>query len=629
MNFTPLINFLENIALFTILSLFVIIFLNKLSLKPYITSIIYGIFFAIISFMAMFFSTEFSKGIIFDARFILTAFSGFLGGPISGIITIIFVSFMRLHIGGTGTLAGITAIILSGILGIYYNKKKKVSSPSVFYFAIFGFFISIATIAPVILNPVSAALKLKIFINLLSIVPFSTIISSCIIGFSIAHEAKLNEVLKKVNMEKQHSDHLAFHDKLTSLPNRAYIMSKLKLLITSNIPFYISFLDLDNFKLVNDKHGHDIGDEVLISFSNLISSHLEGINSFYGRLGGDEFVIILLAHTKSECEQVFSQLKTKLEIPFQLSSMQTRINVSIGISSFPNDTTTLVNLLKYADIVMYECKKDFGTVYKFYQKDMFIQFERKLDIENSLRNADISDEFFIHFQPLISTTSNSPIGFEALLRWDNPLLGSISPYEFIPIAEDIGYITILGQFVIEQSMMAIKKLEIAHNKKYSIAINTSSYELSNIDYSKYLIGMLEKYDINPTQIEVEITERIILEMNNTISKNIEDLKSVGIRFALDDFGTGLSSVQSLKHLAFDIVKIDKEFIQIENQNILDKNLLNIIIDLLKIFDVKIVAEGVETKLQYDNIVNKGITIIQGYYTGRPESLDTIIKKYAE
>jgi len=635
MNFTAFLDFLENIALFTLLSLFIVILLGKLSLKPLLKNILFGLYFSAISIFAMFSATELSEGIIFDSRFLLAAFSGYIGGPLSGLITIVITSIVRLNIGGIGAIAGCIGIVSSGLLGILYYLyiKTKIKNKNLLYFALFGLLISIATLLIFLLIPISLEKKAYIFTELIYIIPLATIVASCVIGITIEHEAKLNLLLTTIKTEKQQSDYLAFHDKLTSIANRAAIMSTTNNLIKKKKSFYMALLDLDNFKMINDTHGHNIGDEILVAFADRIKVYLEPYNSFCGRLGGDEFIILLIGYNKSECENIFKSLKDNLDEPFILSTMTTRINASIGISHFPNDTQILMELLKYSDIVLYESKKNYGTNFMFYENPMFLKFERKLLIENSLRSSNIEKEFFVVLQPIVYIDSNIShgykVGFEILLRWNSPILGTISPYEFIPIAESIGYISNLGKFVINQSFDALSKLIKTHNKEYFISINTSSYELSNVSYVDFFIKTLEQYDISCSSIVIEITERVILKMNDIILKNIKSLKEKGVKLALDDFGTGLSSIQSLKHLPFDYVKIDKEFIQISTSNNNDNDLIHVIIDLLNIFNVDIIAEGVESKDEYNQILSNNIKLVQGYYTGRPADLDFLLSSHQD
>lgn len=625
MDYNTFLKFFENISMFTLLTLIIVVFLMKLKIKENYKKILFGLYFTIVSIGAMVVPIEVSKGIIFDARFLLTAFSGYIGGPISGGITILLVSLYRIKIGGMGTLPGLIGIVSSGVIGVLSYQFTKKTKKNVRYFIIFGTFTAIATIGPFVLNPLPRDIWWAIALKLIYTIPFTTVVASCVIGLTIEHEVHLNKLLNIIKKEKEVSDHLAYYDKLTKAPNRNSVISRMNQLMSDNIPFYITFIDLDNFKSVNDTHGHDVGDEILIAFAAVLEKFVNEGNSFYGRVGGDEFVIGFINHTKDECNDVLKKLVDAIDNPFILSKISTRMYASMGVAMFPNDANTLSDLFKLADIVMYECKSFFGTIYKFYENRMFEAFERQLKIEEYLRKANIEKEFSICLQPQMCIDCNEPSGFEALLRWKNPVLGNISPYEFIPIAESVGYISNLGKFVIERACDSINQLNKAHNKKYSITINTSSYELSNPHYTKYLQSIINKYDLDYKFVEVEITERIIIEMNEVMHENIRQLSDLGIRIALDDFGTGLSSIQSLKKLAFSTVKIDKEFIQ--NTSSFDKQLLSSMIAMLKVFNVDIIAEGVETKAQYTNIVNNNINIIQGYYTGKPMDLKLALTKY--
>ncbi len=627
MDFTIFLNFIENIAMFTVLILFFIIITNKLAINQVVKNIIFGIFFSMIAIFSMHLSIIFTDGVMYDARFIITAFSGFLGGPISGIITIIASSLFRMYLGGVGAISGIIGIILSGIFGIILYLFKNETKRDLSYFAFYGVLLSIICVSIFFMIPLPKEQMKELSLQILSTIPITTIFATIVIGTVVEHENNLNRIIIKIHNEKEQSEFLAYNDKLTSLPNRASVLSSINNLIIKKISFHIAFIDLDNFKDINDTHGHSIGDEVLVLFSSQLTISLAGKNGYCGRIGGDEFVLVLIGHSKKECATFFKSLSNTLRKPFNLSSITTRINASIGIAKYPKDAKDISTLLKCADIVMYQAKKTYGTSYKFYEKDMYEKFERKVKIEKYLRTCDIESEFFIHLQPYFVAGNLIPVGFESLLRWNHPILGDVSPAEFIPIAESIGFFVKLGKYVIDRSCYSINKLQLAHDRKYSISINTSSCELLSKGYVEFLINTIRKYNLNNTQVELEISERIIAQKSDVILEKLEMLQHEKIMISLDDFGIGLSAIQILRELSFDTVKIGRSFVYLAQNNQIDKQILSGLISTLNIFDSKIVAKGIENEEQYENITNNNIDYIQGYYTGYPEDLTSLINKY--
>ncbi len=627
MNFTIFLDFIENIAMFTVLILFIIIISNKLSIKQPIKNIVFGIFFSILAIFSMHLSIIFTDGVIYDARFIITSFSGFLGGPISGVITIIASSLFRASLGGVGATAGIIGIVLSGAFGIFLNQFKNDTKRDLTYFSIYGILLSIICVSIFFMVPLPKDQMKQLTLQVLSTIPITTIFATIVIGMVIEHENNLRHIIKRIHSEKEQSEFLAYNDKLTGLPNRASVLTNIKKLISEKTSFHIAFMDLDNFKVINDTHGHSIGDEVLVTFANQLTISLTGKNGYCGRIGGDEFVLILIGHTRVECNTFFKTFIKTLQKTFILSKITTRINASIGIAKYPEDAKDISTILKCADIVMYQAKKTYGSSYRFYENEMYENFERKVKIEEYLRTSDFESEFFIHLQPYFVTGNLIPIGFEALLRWKHPILGNVSPSEFIPIAESIGSFASLGRHVIEKSCYSINKLQIAHNRKYNISINTSSCELLSKGYVEFLVDTIRKYNLQNSQVELDISERTITQKNDLIIKKLSMLQHEKFMISLDDFGIGLSALQILKELSFDTVKIGRSFVHLAQDNQIDKQILSGIISTINIFDSKIVAKGIENKEQYENISHNNIDYVQGYYTGYPEDLPSLIIKY--
>ncbi|MCK5812195.1 MAG: EAL domain-containing protein [Clostridiales bacterium] len=627
MDFTIFLEFIENISMFTMLILFVIIISNKLSIKQSIKNVIFGIFFSMIAIFSMHLSNVFTDEVMYDARYIIISFSGFLGGPISGIITIITSSLFTMYLGGVGVLANIIGIILSGAFGIFLSFFKSETKRDFLYFSFYGVLLSIICVSIFFIIPLPKEDIKTLTLQVLSTIPITTIFATIIIGTVMEHENNLRRVIKKIHIEKEQNEFLAYNDKLTGLPNRASVLKNISNLISKKVSFHIAFIDLDGFKLINDTHGHLIGDEILIAFANQLSLGITGKNAYCGRIGGDEFVLVLIGHSAKECDEFFTSFIKILKKTYKLSKITTKINASIGIAKYPEDAKDMSTILKCADIVMYQSKKTYGTNYMYYEKDMYINFERKVKIEEYLKTSDIESEFSIHLQPYFIAKNPIPVGFEAFLRWKHPILGYIPPSEFIPIAESIGYFENLGRYVIDRACYSINKLQLAHNREYSISINTSSCELLSIGYVEFLIDTIRKYNLKNSQVELEISESIISQKSDVVIEKLEMLQHEKIMISLDNFGIELSAIQILRELSFDTVKIGRSFVYLAQNSQIDKQILSGILSTINIFDSKIVAKGIENEEQYKNITHNDVDYIQGYYTGYPEDLSSLINKY--
>ncbi|WP_160688232.1 EAL domain-containing protein [Clostridium sp. C2-6-12] len=423
---------------------------------------------------------------------------------------------------------------------------------------------------------------------------------------------------------------MAYYDSLTKLPNRTFFINKLNELLepinNQCSEGAVLFIDLDNFKIINDTLGHNYGDKLLIylaeKFENWINEE-----DIICRLGGDEFILL---HPNANEAEVKSYAQSFLELfnqPCKIDGKQIYVTVSIGITLYPKDGIDADTILKNADAAMYKAKELGKNRFELFNPDMYLKLERKMHIERILRTAIENDEFIINYQPQYDAENNKIFGFEALLRLISKELGFISPLEFIPIAEEYGYITKIGQWVIKESCkQAVKWIEKGYNFK-SISVNISSVDLQQPNFIEYVEEIINSTGIDPKILELEITETVLMESFDFSIIALKQLMDMGIRIALDDFGTGYSSLSYLRKIPINTLKIDKSFIDNITSNQKEESIINSIIEMAHSFELKVVAEGVETKEQLSVLEKRKCDYIQGYYFSKPLPSDDIEKLF--
>ena len=440
----------------------------------------------------------------------------------------------------------------------------------------------------------------------------------------------VSDITEEKEREKGISDNL-YHDSLTKLPNRDMFLMDIKNVLDKNIKLSqegaIVFIDLDNFKSINDTLGHDYGDLMLKVFSQLLHVCIKDYGKLY-RVGGDEFTVIIerinsIEKVKEMCNTILKYCKN----PFELNENQLYITTSMGIAIFPRDSNNMNDLLKFADLAMYKSKTDGKNTYTFFEQALSRLYTRRIIIENELKEAIKKNEFSIVYQPQIDALDNKVVAFEALLRWNSKKLGFVSPAEFIPIAERIGIIVDIGDWVFEKACRKIRELKERKYEFNNICINVSPVQIKERDFKDKIIKTCEENKIPLSLIEIEITESTLIELDDEKIADLHELIKKGINISIDDFGTGYSSLSYLTILPINTLKIDKSFIDnIEN----DKNraVIECILSLSKSLKYKVIAEGVEVKEQLNVLVNLGCNIIQGYYFSKPvceEELEKMLK----
>jgi len=412
--------------------------------------------------------------------------------------------------------------------------------------------------------------------------------------------------------------HLAYYDYLTALHNRVFIIDKLNKELdgesAEEVQGAILFIDLDNFKKINDSFGHFFGDEVLIRLADKLRS-LAADHFLPARIGGDEFVI--LSHD-ADIQQAMKIAEKILEIfrdPIVIHENTIHITCSIGIALYPRDGNTVKEIFKNADMAMYSAKDQGKDNYAFYEDAMSAELQYKIEMEKQLRLAYNNKEFLLHYQPLYDITQKKIKGYEALIRWNSPLYGMVSPSRIIPLAEEIGLIDKIGDWVIDSAFAFAKYVQ---PRNLYISCNVSPVQLAQSDFVEKVLQKFEHYQLKKGSVALEITESCLIESFDEASQKLAMLRDKGILIYLDDFGTGYSSLNYLKNLPVDKIKIDKSFIDEITNSGMDSKILKTIILLAHDMGIRTVAEGVETDAQYRYVEACQCDLIQGYFISRPK-----------
>lgn len=432
----------------------------------------------------------------------------------------------------------------------------------------------------------------------------------------------LYKQLISIDKGKQKVNQLSTEDPLTGLPNRTYVQSYLssKIAGSPSNNFSLLFIDLDNFKIVNDSLGHEVGDIFLKETANNLRTTLRG-EDFLGRMGGDEFIVIIPGEKiETEVFQIAKRLSDSISNPVIYRNKEIRITASFGITQFPKDGTTTTELLQRTDMAMYRGKALGKQHITFYNDEMQKSVEKQLDIENELHFALENKELYLVFQPQFSANKKELRGYEALARWNSHKLGAVGPSDFIPVAERTGDIVPIGKWIIEQACSEYSKTFAGVEDKPILAINISARQFQDPDFVDSVKRIIKKTEMDTHFLEFEITESVCIMNPEIILGIFAQLKNMGIEIALDDFGTGYSSLSYLSSLPFDIVKIDISFTRKILTTPPEKNLIQTIITMAHQLNLKVIAEGVEVKEQLDYLISNDCDYIQGNYFSLPINL---------
>lgn len=418
---------------------------------------------------------------------------------------------------------------------------------------------------------------------------------------------------------------LAFYDSITKLPNRVSLNNAIKELIELGKNFSVFFLDLDNFKIINDSFGHLIGDKLLLLAGQRISSiNKNQFNAF--RISGDEFIILYTgSQDKSNIENAAKTILYKISESYNIDGSYFHISSSIGIALYPENGTDSNELLKNADTAMYYSKESGKNKYTFFNSFMGENTIKKIKLYNNLHTAIENNEFILYYQPITDVCNNQIVGMEALIRWISPKEGFIPPDKFIKAAEESGHIIEIGTWVIRTACNFAKELLNLGHKNFYISVNVSAVQLMQKNFKDILFNIIAETDIPPECILLEITESVFMESFEDMSILFSEIREKGIRIALDDFGCGYSSLTYLKNLPVDVLKIDKSFIDDILSGDENNCIVGLIITLIKQLEFKVIAEGVETEQQLDYISNYDCDLFQGYLVSKPIPKEEMIE----
>ncbi|ADU32213.1 EAL domain-containing protein [Evansella cellulosilytica] len=430
---------------------------------------------------------------------------------------------------------------------------------------------------------------------------------------------RFNEMVHNFNQSRKEVEYRANHDILTGLPNRYHIEQLLEQEIVTcdenDQSLALMFMDLDRFKILNDTMGHQIGDQLLIQTAIRLQQHVCE-NCTVGRLGGDEFLILSKDASIEKVSNIAKKILKDMANPFIINSKEFFTSPSIGISVYPKDGQTKDDIIKHADTAMYVAKENGGNNYQFYTPEPTNLLSKKYIIENDLRKALKNEEFLLYYQPQVDLKSGDLVGLEALIRWQHPKLGLIPPMDFIPIAEETGYINHIGKWLIKEACRQNKQWQQNGSFYIPVAVNVSPWQFRDKNFVENIKAALDETNLDPKYLELEITESMMHHFIDTIDK-VHQVKEMGIKVAIDDFGTGYSSLNAIDQLPIDTLKIDRSFIRDMITNDSKAAIVKTIIDLGNNLHLNTIAEGVEYEEQATFLANQDCVKAQGYLFSKP------------
>ena len=451
-------------------------------------------------------------------------------------------------------------------------------------------------------------------------------------------DQELSMAEDEVNRSKEELHRMAYFDSLTGLPNRRLFSEQLNLLMRlakrSDSSIALLFLDLDNFKRINDSLGHSAGDLLLrevglrlsecMRESDVLAHYVDSESHIdVSRLGGDEFTVILnQIQSTASAGDVAQRLLEALSVPLLIDGNELVISPSIGIALYPQDADNLEDLLKAADSAMYHAKDSGKNNYCYFSADMTASDMERLRLETDLRRAITRNELILHYQPQVDMKTGSVVGFEALVRWQHPERGLVPPLNFIPLAEELGLIIGIGQWVLEEACRHMSTLEATGLVMPKMAVNVSALAFSPT-FVDHIREVLARTGIDPGLLVLELTEGVMMDSSSATIESLREIKDLGVGLAMDDFGTGFSSLSYLSHFPLDTLKIDRSFVVDFDKNERNRALVIAIISMARSLNLDLVAEGVETEEQLAFLSDNGVTVIQGYLFSKPVTAERL------
>lgn len=437
----------------------------------------------------------------------------------------------------------------------------------------------------------------------------------------------MGSFIEQLETQNHTITHMAYYDQLTGLPNRELFRTKVLEAIlkseASGTPFLLAYIDMDDFKKINNLLGHKIGDQILRSVTKRLQLKLND-NAFLARMGGDEFAILF---TGTECAMATETINTIIQSvfnqTFKANDAIYHIGCSTGFTCYPLDGNSYELLLKNADTALFDAKSKGKNCFTIYSQQMRQDTDDKIAMEGALEVALEAGELFAYYQPKVHATTGAIKGFEALARWDSPKYGFVSPGEFIPLLEETGLIVPFGRHIMFSALLDLKKWLEAGNVDLTMAVNVSAVQFTQPDFAESIFKILDELQLPPQVLEIEITESILINGLESVAKTITTLHDKGISIALDDFGTGYSSLNYLRNLPISTLKIDQSFISNLEDNTKEEVLLPTIIQLAHKLDLDVVAEGIETKEHVAFLQSNDCDTLQGYYFSKPVPAEQI------
>ena len=429
------------------------------------------------------------------------------------------------------------------------------------------------------------------------------------------------KLTEQAEADKVQLDRLAHFDVLTDLPNRGLLQDRLGQAIEAahrqRRQLAVMFLDMDNFKHINDSLGHSIGDQLLQSIAQRLVACIRHSDTV-SRQGGDEFVLLLpfIEHAKDAALSA-QKILAALELPHHIDGNDLYSSVSIGISIYPGDGQDAETLIKCADAAMYHAKEQGRNNYKFFEQAMNARAVQRQSIEADLRGALERQEFVLYYQPKTNLRTSKIVGVEALIRWAHPKRGLLQPEQFVSIAEDCGLIVPIGRWVLREACRQARAWQQAGLAPIMVAVNTSTLELRAKDFLENLRATLESTLLEPRYLEIELTESVLMRNAESTGSLLQAISDLGVKLAIDDFGTGYSSLSYLSRFPIDTLKIDQSFVKQITNNPDDANIVIAVINMGKSLRQSVIAEGVETPEQHAFLLAQHCDEGQGYYFGRP------------
>ena len=434
--------------------------------------------------------------------------------------------------------------------------------------------------------------------------------------------------LVRIAIERDKADKIIWHqanfDNLTQLPNRNLLIEHLTAAIENakrdKKQIAIAMLDIDNFKDINDSLGHSVGDKLLVESANRIKSCIRK-NDIVARLGGDEFIIVLVGTiTEIDVDNIGQKLLNTLAQPYTIDDQSVHYTASIGIARYPNDADNIDTLLRNADQAMYNAKAQGRNSIHYFTENMRTDFLKRMEIIKDLRIAITQQQFHMVYQPIVNLSNNTIAKAEALIRWQHPEKGLISPLDFIPIAEATGLITEISEWIFNEVTQQVKYWRETYCQDLMISINTSPVQYKNKGQQiTAWVASLKERDISPQAIAIEITENLLMENQEEVVSVLDQIRHKGVAISIDDFGTGYCSFSYLKNYAIDYLKIDKSFVQKMSADNKDAALCEAIIVMASKLNIDVIAEGIETEQQKDFLTKAGCLYGQGYLLAMPLS----------